>query len=117
MLRLVAEPEVLARVAPIHGHDSVKPVHTPGSARQRLHMPRTTTRTIAPEHHRILLDHQHGSPHFGSYESQVSSGVLLRETCPSGLEGLADQMAGVVKTRRLNTGWIRSRKENELHLP
>jgi hypothetical protein len=69
MLRLIAEPEVIARVAPIHGDESIDPVDAPRSAWQWLYMARTATRATAPEHHRILLDDKHGSPHFGYYES------------------------------------------------
>jgi hypothetical protein len=116
MLRFVAEPEVPARVPPIHREESVDPVNAPGPARQPLYVPRTPTRAIASEHHRILLDHRHGSPHFGCYESQVSPGVLARETGPGGLEGLADQTARMLKAGRLDTGWIRGREENELNL-
>ena len=65
MRRLVAKPEMPARVSPIHREDSVDPVNAPGSARQPLYVPRTATRAIASEHHWVLLDHQHGSPHFG----------------------------------------------------
>jgi hypothetical protein len=46
----------------------------------------------------------------------VSPGVLARETGPGGLEGLADQMTGMAKAGRLDTGWIRGREENELNL-
>ena len=116
MGRFVAEPEVAARVPPIHREDSVDPVNAPGSAGQWLHVVRTTTRATTSEHHRILLDHQHGSPHFGCKESRMSPGVLARETGPGGLEGVADQTAGMVKAGRLDAGGIRGREENELNL-